>query len=362
MVDTNRNYVRYVAGVEHVADGEGETIEAIIASMTRESEITAERYAHAVRASHAKSHGLLKGEMRVLEGLAAPLRQGLFAEPATYPVAVRMAVGPGELLSDAVSTHRGMAIKVFGAKGTKLPGHVDDTQDFVLASGPAFPQPDAAGFLKSMKGLEKATARSEGFKEAVSTAARLTNAAIGGASGTLDFFGHPPIPPLADTYYSQAAIRYGDYIAKVAVTPVTPALVALADTKLDIHADPDVFRHSVIDFLREAGAEFELRVQLCTDLDAMPVEDASKVWSEAESPYVAVARIVLPPQDAYGAARQAFMDDVMSFRPAHSLEAHRPLGSLMRARLKTYPRLSAFRHERNGQPQREPQTLDEIPN
>ena len=358
---TNRSYVRYVAGLEHIPDGEDDAIEAVIASMTRESEITAGRYKHAVRASHAKSHGLLKGEMRVLDSLPEPLGQGLFATPATYPVAVRMAVGPGELLPDAGSTHRGMAVKVFGAKGTKLPGHVDDTQDFVLASGPVFPQPDAAGFLKSMKGLEKATATSEGFKETVASAARLANAAVDGASSTLDFFGHPPIAPLADTYYSQAAVRYGDYIAKIAVTPVTPALVALAETKLDVHADPDVFRHSVVDFLRSQGAEFELRVQLCTDLGTMPVEDASKVWPEGESPYVAVARLVLPPQDAYGAARQVFMDDAMSFRPAHSLEAHRPPGSLMRARLKTYGRLSEFRHGRNGQATREPRTLDEIP-
>ncbi len=360
-MDASANYVRYTADVEQVAPDEAETIRGIVASMTHESEITAERYKHAVRSSHAKSHGLMKGTLRVLDGLPAPLRQGLFAKPATYPVAVRMAVGPGELLSDAVSTHRGMAIKVFAVEGVKLPDHDADTQDFVLATGPAFPQADAPAFLKAMKGLEGATARSEGFKQAVSTAARVTNAAIGQASGLLDFFGHPPIPPLADTYYSQAALRFGDYVAKIAVAPVTPALVALADTRLDVKADPDAFRHSVVEFLKSEGAEFELRVQLSTGLDAMPVEDASKVWSETDSPYVAVARIVLPPQDAYGAARQAFMDDTMSFRPSHSLDAHRPLGSLMRARLATYPQLSAFRHGRNGQAQHEPRTLDEIP-
>ena len=106
-----------------------------------------------------------------------------------------------------------------------------------------------------MKGLEKATTKSETFKETVSTAARFANVAIGGASGTLDFFGHPPIPPLADTYYSQAALRYGDHLAKIAVTPVTPELVALAGTKLDVHADADAFRHSVVDFLRDHGAD-----------------------------------------------------------------------------------------------------------
>jgi len=61
-------------------------------------------------------------------------------KPACIPVVVRLAQGPGEVLSDSVSTHRGMAIKVFGVGGVKLPGHeAAQTQDFVLATGPAFP-------------------------------------------------------------------------------------------------------------------------------------------------------------------------------------------------------------------------------
>jgi len=361
-MDPDRNYVSYSDDVETIAPDEQETIDAIIASMTHESQITAERYQHAVRASHAKSHGLLIGQLRVLGRLPEALRQGLFATARDYPVAVRLAVGPGELLSDAVSTHRGMAIKVFDVDGPMLPGHEGAvTQDFVLASGPVFPQPDAAGFLKSMKGLEKATEKSEGFKQAVSTAARAANAVIAGSSSMLDFFGHPPLPPLADTYYSQAAIRYGDYIAKISVTPVTPALVAMQSTKLDVKDDADAFRHSVQEFLRTQGAEFELRVQLCTDLGSMPVEDASKQWSEKHSPYVAVARLILPPQEAYSPERKGYMDDVMSFRPGHGLQAHRPLGSLMRARLQTYPSLSALRHQINKQVEHEPRGLDEIP-
>ena len=356
------NFVRYSDRIETVAPDEQETVDAIIASMTHESEITAERYRHAVRASHAKSHGLLKGTLSVLGNMPEPYRQGLFAAARSYPVAIRMAVGPGELLSDAVSTHRGMALKVFGVDGPKLPGHEGETtQDFVLASGPVFPQADAAAFLVSMKGLEQATEKSETYKQVVSTAARVANAAIGGLSANLDFFGHPPIHPLADTYYSQAALRFGDYVGKIAVAPVSPGLVALTRDKLDTASDPDAFRHAVIQFTRENPCELELRVQLCTDLDSMPVEDASKQWPEARSPYHAVARILIPAQDAYSPARQAYMDDVMSFRPTHSLAAHRPLGSLMRARLQTYPRLSAFRHDRNGQIQHEPASISEIP-
>ena len=69
-----KSFVRYSEQVERRAPDEDDTIDRIIASMTRESEVTAGRYGHAVRASHAKSTGLLKGELRVLEGLPGSLR------------------------------------------------------------------------------------------------------------------------------------------------------------------------------------------------------------------------------------------------------------------------------------------------
>ena len=55
-----------------------------------------------------------------------------------------------------------------------------------------------------------------------------------------------------------------------------------------------------------------------------------------------------------------FHGERVSFRPAHSLAAHRPLGSLMRARLKTYPALAAFRQGRNGARPAEPTALDKL--
>ena len=140
--------VRYRDDIEAPRQDEAETIERIIASMTRESGITAERYGRAVRASHAKSHGLLKGELIVPEGLPAELRQGLFAQPRRYPVLVRLANVPGEILDDSVSTQRGMAIKVLEVEGERLPGHDAPTQDFVLDTGTRFANADAAGFLQ----------------------------------------------------------------------------------------------------------------------------------------------------------------------------------------------------------------------
>jgi hypothetical protein len=358
-------YLRYHDKIETPAPDEDETIDKIIASMTRESEITADRYKHAVRASHAKVSGVVTGELQVADGLAPELAQGLFAKAGTYKAIVRFAQGPGELLKDSVSTHRGMSIKVLGVAGEKLAGHAAETQDFVLATGPVFPNPDAKGFLGSMKQLEAGTGAPEAVKAAVSQTARALDTVVkavkGESSPLLDFFGHEPLHPLAEPYYSQAALRYGAHVAKIAAFPASPQQGQLAGEELHPGEDPDAFRHAVAAYFRGEEAVFEIRVQLCTNLNDMPVEDASKRWDEEASPYRTVARLVLPAQDALSEARTRYADDVLSFRPAHSLAEHRPLGSLMRARLKTYRALSRFRHGRNGAPEREPTSLEEIP-
>ena len=93
----------------------------------------------------------------------------------------------------------------------------------------------------------------------------------------------------------------------------------------------------------------------------MPVEDASVEWPVAESPYVTVARLVLPAQQAYSRERESFVEEDCAFCPAHSLEAHRPLGSRMRARMFAYEALSTARHRENGRPIRELRSVAELP-
>ena len=51
----------------------------------------------------------------------------------------------------------------------------------------------------------------------------------------------------------------------------------------------------------------------------------------------------------------------MSFRPVHSLAAHRPLGSVMRARLQVYTALSDFRHRKNSVAAEDTAGIDRIP-
>ncbi len=344
-------YLRYSDDIETIAPDEQESIDGIIAGMTHQTETVEKREHHAVRASHAKSSACVVGELVIAADLPPELAQGLFAEPATFPVAIRFAQGPGETLGDRVSTHRGMSIKVFQVEGEKLAGHDADTQDFVFATGPTFPSGTAQGFLRDAKQIGAATPLPEVLKSTVSSLARNMNrllTRVATPSPRADFFGHPFSHPLHDGYFSQAPVRYGDHVAKLAAIPASIYQDQLRDWSLDPHQDEDGFRHAAVEYFREHDAIFDLRVQLWANAETQPIEDASVEWPVSDSQYRTVATIRIPAQDAYSAARVHYFDEVMTFRPAHSLAAHRPLGSVMRARLQVYKALSEFRHRENG--------------
>ncbi|MCJ2086706.1 catalase family protein [Methylobacterium sp. E-005] len=344
-------YLRYAPDIERPVPDEQGTIDGIIQGMIQQSQMVEKREHHAVRASHAKSSACVMGDLIIPEGLPPELAQGLFARPGTHKVAVRFAQGPGETLGDRVSTHRGMSIKVFDVPGEKLPGHAVDTQDFVLATGTTFPSGTAAGFLRDGTVIGKSTGLPEGVKSAVSSTARNLNKvlhAFGTESAMADFFGHPFSHPLADSYFSQAPMRFGDYVAKLGAVPAAAAQRTLSEWRLDPNQDEDGFRHATVDFFRDNDVVFELKAQLWADAEKQPIEDASVDWPVSVSPYRTVATMRLTRQDACSPKRVRYFDEVMTFRPAHSLAAHRPLGSVMRARLQVYQALSDFRHGQNG--------------
>ncbi|MBK3401101.1 catalase family protein [Methylobacterium ajmalii] len=346
--------IRFDPSLEVVQPDEEEVQAEMIRVFRKIQETTLEDYGHAVRGVHAKSHGLLTGRLTVLPGLPPALAQGLFATPGSYDVVMRLSTNPGDILDDSVSTPRGLAVKVIGVSGERLPEAEGETQDFVLANAPAFTAPDAKAFLKSLKLLAATTDTPQVFKKVFSAALRgLEGAleAVGGKSATLiSLGGHPETHILGETFYSQAALRWGDHVAKVAVAPVAPALTALTGASLNVNGKPNGLREAVSEFFRAHEGVWELRAQLLTDRETMPVEDASKPWPEEASPYVPVARITIAPQESWSDEKVRRLDDGLAFSPWHGLAAHRPLGSVMRARRAVYPSSAGFRAEHNGCP------------
>jgi hypothetical protein len=360
-----RPALRYKPEFEQAAPDEIETTQGLIDTLTKIQCRVYEDSSHGERGVHAKSHGLLAGELTVLDGLPAELAQGLFATRASYPVVMRLSTIPGDVLDDAISTPRGMALKVVGVPGERVAGsEAQVTQDFLFANGPVFAAPGPKKFLGSLKLLAATTDRAPGLKKILSSVMRGAERAlesVGGQSSTLlTLGGYPEINPLGDTYYSQAPILFGNYMAKICMVPISASLRALIKAPVDLEGKPDGLREAVSEFFRTQSAEWELRAQLCTDIDTMPIEDVSKPWPENDSPYRAVARVALGPQPSWNEARKASIDEGMAFNPWHALAAHRPLGAVMRVRKQAYAVTSRLRAERNGRLFAEPRSAADL--
>ncbi|MFH5923602.1 catalase family protein [Roseomonas xinghualingensis] len=358
--------IPYDTAFEQLEPGEAETAQDMAEMLRGIAETTFRDYGYPVRSLHAKSHGLLRGELRVTGGFAPAYAQGLFARPGRYPVVLRFSTNPGDLLDDSISVPRGLALKVVGVEGERLPGSEGQaTQDFVLVNSPAFAVPKAKDFLTPLKLLAKTTDIPQGYKKVASTMLRGAEAAleaVGGGSPTLKTLGgHPNTHILGETFYSATPFLHGPYMAKYSVAPATTMLKALTGRKVDVARRPDALREEVMAFFASQQGEWDLRVQLCTDIERMPVEDASVEWPEEMSPYVSVGRIIVPPQPSWDEERSKAVDLGMSFSPWHGLAAHRPLGSINRVRKPAYMMSSRFRAEHSGCPMREPGRGEEVP-
>ena len=185
-----------------------------------------DKHRHAVRPAHAKSHGILTGTLTVYDNLAPHLSQGLFAQAGSYPVVIRLSSAPHDILSDRMPTPKGMAIKVIGVPGRKLlPGAEDElTQDFVLVNNPSLPSGDVAAFWKVQQVLEKHADDSEMAMRAAALLGRGTSrllgmAGIGSAALATSTLDSRHI--LGETFHSMAPLRFGDYIAKLSVAPLS---------------------------------------------------------------------------------------------------------------------------------------------
>ena len=351
--------VRYRPDVEQAQADEPGTVGQLNSAFDIILERTAEDYGHAVRSVHAKSHGVLDGELTIDAGLPPELAQGLFATPGTHKVLIRLSTNAGDILPDAISLPRGLAMKVLDVPGERLPGSEGTAQDFIMINGKVFTAPTAEKFLGNLKMLAKTTDRLQGTKKVVSTALRGVRhafEAVGAeAPAAVEALGGAPnAEPLGETYYSVTPFRYGDHIAKFSLKPAAPAMTALTGQTVRIEGREDAIREEVQKEMRGIDAEWEFRVQLCRDLAKQPVEDPTVEWDEAEAPFLKVGTVRATAQDSWDPARVQRIDERTRFSIWTGIAAHQPLGNVNRARRDTYRHSADFRARVNGCPYHEP--------
>jgi len=364
--DEAATYLTYTDDLERPTPDEDAVIEAIVHTLHGNNEWAYKKYHHGIRDAHAKSHGILRGELTVYPNLAPELRQGLFATAATYPAIARLSSTAGALRSDQLRGIHGLGIKLIGVDGPRCLPDDAATQDLLFVTHREFPFADAKTYQRRGMPLSWLLARLPDWglaaaSDVFSVVEKVISPVGLHLPEAVQLFIRPNYHILGQTFFTSAALRFGEHVAKMCVTPLSPSVLALKDVLLAPTSGPDAYRNQVVEFLATQTAEFELRAQLCTNLATMPIEDATVEWPESKSAYRPVAKLTFPVQNPATPERQAFGDDVLSFTPFRGLAAHRPLGSINRLKLRAYDASSDFRHQMNGVARREPASVDELP-
>jgi hypothetical protein len=364
-------FVRYSPEIETIDPHLDELMEQIIAfwENTVRASPTTEGTGRAVRGAHAKAYGVVKAEVEFLDGLPAPYAQGIYARPGRHDALIRFSSASNHLGADAqLGGALGFAMKIFDVDGPKL---VDDepgssTFDLVLKNNPVFLANTARHYLFIEDILQNSPAYLARGK--VGFGELLTDLLTG--RGTLEksewawnevfaflkLAQTPPGNPLLTPYWTMGAVRHGDYVAKIRVAPVAESAAQAIHREVDITSGPDVFQSTLVDELQARAFDFDLQIQLSTDLEKMPVNDVTEEWAEKLSPFVTVGRVHLPRQDISDHFEKG---DALAFNQWRVTSEHRPLGEIMNVR-RIYSASAKVRRTLNHQPQTEPASPDEV--
>jgi hypothetical protein len=375
-----QQFVRYGPEVERTDPSFEVSLGTVIETTRRyiAESVEAEKIGRAVRDAHAKAYGLAWGEVEILDGIPPAYAQGIYRKAGLHEALLRFSNGSAHTGPDLrLGNGIGIGLKILGIDGSTLLDDEPDggSFDYAMINHPTFfaNTVEHYVFLQELflqRGAappandtrEKARVRFHQFLHDFLTGIGSLPPEEWAWDELLAFlsFGTiKPKNPLLSTYWTMGAVRHGDYIAKVRVTPVRASAEQVVERTLDPTSAPEVFRPALVAELKERPYEFDLQVQLCTDLIQMPVEDVTVEWPERCSPFVTVARLRLPRQDIDGDENRA-QEDAISINPWRCTAEHRPLGNIQRARKEVYRQSSLLRHQLNHQERREPRNLAEV--
>ena len=308
---------------EVIAAGENERFEGYAQEFKTFQAERARQRGSIARANHAKTHVAAVGELLV----TAPekSRVGVFTEPGKkWPLYARFSNGSGAVQSDKAPDARGIALKLVGVPGPKIiPGlERAQTQDFLFIADSSFPFQSPEDFMIFVRAAKEGPVKmlprmlaGYGFIPGLKQLARLLKSPKVTSFATFPFFTAVPI-------------SFGDTAAKLALFPIAPAPPS------GLSGD-DFLREDIVARLARAPVSWALSAQFFVDDEKTPIENPTQDW---QSEWVELGRVSLFQQDP-GSERGkeiAALVERFSFDPWHAIEAHRPLGAVMRARAPTY--------------------------
>ena len=307
---------------EMIPDGEAARLDALAKRLAGDGKLDG-------RPLHRKTLAALHARFEVGEA-PRDLRHGLFAEPGSYDAFVRFSSGAGQARSDRVADVRGLAVKVLGVAGPKvIPGlETASTQDFLAILTPTFPFKDPAAFVdiavaggRGRLAVLGAVLRHYGLVGPLGALPRLRRALDTSMRSLVE-----------RTYWSAVPLRLGPHAVKLRFRPmdVPPPVPPVGG--------PDALAVELQARVRVSPLSFRVEAQRFVDESRTPIEDPTVEWAERDSPWAALARLMIPVQAAESRAGRMLAAYVerLSFDPWHALVEHRPLGAVMRARAAAY--------------------------
>jgi len=291
------------------------------------------------RGFHAKSHGIVRASLRVEEDLAPSFRRGVFQPGAAYPAWVRFSSGSFFKQSDRKRDVHGLAIKLMGIPDLPRAALFErHTQDCLLIDAPAL----MVGNVRQALAFDRALVR--GPLGLLAHLATHLDEALAIARIT-----SKPSHLFERQYSSVVSFAHGpDRAVRYLVRPASGQILRAAP------AGDDGLRASLRTQLEQADFTLELCLQT-RGLQDLPIEDARVDWNTEPQ---RVATLTLH-AEGFGSPEQEQLGERMSFNPWNTLEAHRPLGGLNRARRVVYRAVYELRARLNGHKLYEPQAPNE---
>lgn len=291
------------------------------------------------RDAHAKATGCVRATFTVNPDIPEYLQHSVFATPGkAYEAWIRFSNGDMTVQADSKPDARGMAVKLVGVEGQPIAPELGTTgtHDFIMTNMAAFFHRNVYDYVEDMRYLAQLKRtrwfislwpprlHPKQFYRAIQTvSAKISN-------------------PLTPQYYSMLPYTLGDTVLKFSAK-------ACEGMTFDNNAntkDFDYLTEAMANTLDKGAGCFQFMVQEQMPGFYMPIDDATVIWKEQDSPFVPIATINIPPQHFTSEAQQQFCED-LSMNPWHGVGAWEPIGSLNRSRRLVYHAVSQYRHRQN---------------
>ncbi len=353
--DEDRVMAASIASALHMINN---TRDGIISDQTNDESASTVPFRRDV---HIKSHGCVKATFTVHD-VERKYRWGVFRDPGTYKAWIRFSNGDYTLKPDRKWDARGMAVKLMDVGGEKLLAAQKNapTQDFVMMNSPNYFIRDLNDYIELTEYLAKGSDLGY-FLNGPSWNPftwRLRELKL--VAGTKK---RAPKNIVDAQFFSASAYKLGpQHNIKFSAVPVDCADKKPPNISFKTRrSDENFLRKRLVEQLELRPACFDFMIQMQVPGKNMPVEDATIVWREKDSPFVPVARIEIPVQTFDTDEQNTFCEN-LSFNPWHSLPDHRPIGVFNRVRKALYEEVARYRWAENQRPDGEgaiPPTLEE---